>query len=54
MLFVLIVAASATSEGDGVITSALKFVKDCEADSLTLCIKVRARYDDRVSQHVEN
>lgn len=40
VFFVLVVAASATSESDGLITSTLKFVKDCNDKSLTLCIKV--------------
>lgn len=41
VLFVLVVAASAASDSDGLITSTLKFVKDCNEKSLTLCIKVR-------------
>lgn len=41
VLLILVVAVSATSESDGLITTALKFVKDCDDKSLTLCIKVR-------------
>lgn len=41
VFFVLAAAASATSDSDGLITTALKFVKDCNEKSLTLCIKVR-------------
>lgn len=40
VFFVMVAAASATSESDGLITSTLKFVKDCNDKSLTLCIKV--------------
>lgn len=41
VFLVLVVAASATSESDGLLTTALKFVKDCNEKSITLCIKVR-------------
>jgi hypothetical protein len=41
LLVLLIGAASATSDTDGLITGALKFVKDCNDKSITLCIKVR-------------
>lgn len=40
VFIVLIVAASAASDSDGLITTALKFVKDCNEKSMTLCIKV--------------
>lgn len=39
---VLAVAAAAPqSETDGLLTSALKFVKDCGDKSMVLCVKVR-------------
>lgn len=41
VLLVLVAAVSATSESDGLLTTALKFVKDCNDKSITLCIKVR-------------
>jgi hypothetical protein len=41
VLFVLVAAASAASDSDGMITTALKFVKDCNDKSMVLCIKVR-------------
>jgi hypothetical protein len=41
VLLVLVAAASAASDTDGLVTTALKFVKDCNDKSLTLCIKVR-------------
>lgn len=41
VFLLLVAAASATSESDGLITTALKFVKDCNEKSITLCIKVR-------------
>ena len=39
---VLAVAAAAPSETDGLLSSALKFVKDCGDKSMVLCVKVRA------------
>lgn len=41
VFLVLAVAGSATSDSDGLIKTALKFVKECNEKSLTLCIKVR-------------
>jgi hypothetical protein len=41
VFLVLVAAASAASESDGLLTTALKFVKDCNDKSITLCIKVR-------------
>lgn len=38
---VLAVAAAAPSETDGILSSALKFVKDCGDKSMVLCVKVR-------------
>lgn len=43
VLLVLVAAASAASDADGVVSTALKFVKDCQGNSLTLCIKVREK-----------
>jgi hypothetical protein len=41
VLFALVaVAAAAPSEADGLLTQALKFVKDCGESSITLCLKV--------------
>jgi len=40
-LILLIGAAAATSDTDGLITGALKFVKECNDKSITLCVKVR-------------
>jgi hypothetical protein len=41
LLVLFIGAATAASDTDGLITGALKFVKDCNDKSITLCIKVR-------------
>lgn len=41
VLLVLVAAASAASESDSLLTTTLKFVKDCNDKSITLCIKVR-------------
>jgi hypothetical protein len=41
VLLVLVAAASAASDTDGLVSTALRFVKDCNDKSLTLCIKVR-------------
>lgn len=35
-----VVAASAASDSDSILTTTLKFVKDCNDKSITLCIKV--------------
>lgn len=35
------VAAASSSENDGLLTTALKFVKDCGDKSMVLCMKVR-------------
>lgn len=44
---VLAVAAAAPqSETDGLLTSALKFVKDCGDKSMVLCVKVRVEFED--------
>lgn len=40
LLVLLVGAATAASDTDGLITGALKFVKDCNDKSITLCIKV--------------
>lgn len=45
VILVFVAAASAASESDGLITTALKFVKDCNDKSITLCIKVRSADD---------
>lgn len=45
LLVLLVGAATAASDTDGLISGALKFVKDCNDKSITLCIKVR-RIDD--------
>lgn len=34
-------AAAASNDADGLISTALKFVKDCNDKSITLCVKVR-------------
>lgn len=41
LLVLLVGAATAASDADGLISGALKFVKDCNDKSITLCIKVR-------------
>lgn len=41
LLVLLVGAATAASDTDGLISGALKFVKDCNDKSITLCIKVR-------------
>ena len=38
---ILLIGAVAASDTDGLITGALKFVKDCNDKSITLCVKVR-------------
>lgn len=38
---VLLISVAAAADTDGLITGALKFVKDCNDKSITLCIKVR-------------
>lgn len=40
---ILLIGAVAASDTDGLITGALKFVKDCNDKSITLCVKVRKR-----------
>lgn len=41
-VFIAIFAvAAAASENDGLLTTALKFVKDCGDKSMVLCMKVR-------------
>lgn len=35
------VAAASSSETDGLLTTALKFVKECGDKSMVLCMKVR-------------
>lgn len=42
VFLMIVVVASASSESDGLLTTALKFVKDCNDKSITLCIKERA------------
>lgn len=39
---ILLIGAVAASDTDGLITGALKFVKDCNDKSITLCVKERA------------
>lgn len=39
---VLLIGVAAAADTDGLITGALKFVKDCKDSSITLCIKERA------------
>lgn len=36
-----VAASSSSSENDGLLTTALKFVKDCGDTSMVLCMKVR-------------
>ncbi|XP_039451165.1 uncharacterized protein LOC120430146 [Culex pipiens pallens] len=51
---VLAVAAAAPSETDGLLSSALKFVKDCGDKSMVLCVKERAlQYVDNVQGNIE-
>ena len=40
---ILLIGAVAASDTDGLITGALKFVKDCNDKPITLCVKVRKR-----------
>lgn len=43
-VFIAIFAvAAAASENDGLLTTALKFVKDCGDKSMVLCMKVRKK-----------
>jgi hypothetical protein len=41
VFLVFVAAATAASDSDSVLTTTLKFVKDCNDKSITLCIKVR-------------
>lgn len=43
LLVLFIGAVAASTDTDGLLTTALKFVKDCNDRSITLCVKVRTR-----------
>ena len=40
-LTIIAVAVAIPTESDGLLTSTLKFVKDCGENSIVLCMKVR-------------